>query len=710
MPARAGALNSRAKPELAEVSSNIVTPYIACPKMLWLLLFSAGCSFVMVSQADSDEQQLTGRELYLQQCARCHQRDGTGIEGLYPTLRNAPSLWLDRASAIRGVLAGRSHAPEVNAPIMPTHGYLGNETIAATLSFLLKEWGPGGAMYTTEEVAAERLKLLADHPSSYPAMPDQSPLAQMGAVQYITTEGPPMAVAEFNRARELYYGRCTGCHGVLREGTAGNPLTPDLMRSRGTEYLQTVINYGSSTGMPNWGTSEQLSGEDISLLARFLQHPVPQAPDMTEADIRNTWELYVPVEDRPKTPQHNYAIDELFVVTLHDVAEIAIIDGPTRRLVATVPTGRGPHRIRGSASGRYLYVICRDGSLTLVDLYAATPQRVAQVRIGYEARAVGASRYPGYEDRFVLAGAYWPPQLVLLDGASLAPIKLVSTRGRTANGDRYHPEPRVTDVAGSHAHPEFIAHIKETGRVYLFPYYETEQLRLVDVTATAELRSGSFSTDRRYYLTPTDSNAVSVLDTETQTIAAEVPAQVFGGSSGTSYLDPEFGPVWSTSTMLTDKIISIGTDPDNHPEHAWKQVRALQAPGSGSMFLASHPRSSNLWVDTPLNSDAGVSQGVAVFNRHNLNAGYKTVAVAAMAKLGPGPKRVLQPSFDPAGKEVWLVVWNPQDLNSAIVVIDDHNLQPLAVLDDPRIITPTRIYSVAQLRGYSPRNNPKEAP
>jgi nitrite reductase (NO-forming)/hydroxylamine reductase len=199
---------------------------------------------------------------------------------------------------------------------------------------------------------------------------------------------------------------------------------------------------------------------------------------------------------------------------------------------------------------------------------------------------------------------------------------------------------------------------------------------------------------------------VSVLDTQTQQIAAEVPAQVFGGSAGTSYVDPEFGPVWTTSTMLTDELISIGTDPEHHSQFAWQTVRTLKGPGSGAMFLTSHPNSSHIWSDTPLNADAGVSQSVAVFNRHNLDAGYTTVPVAEIADLGAGPKRVLQPAFDPAGKEVWMVVWNPQDLNSAIVVIDDHNLQPLAVINDPEIITPTRIYSVAELRGRADQEAP----
>jgi nitrite reductase (NO-forming)/hydroxylamine reductase len=669
------------------------------------LMIASVTGYAMLAHAGSSEQRDMGRDLYLQQCARCHQHDGTGIEGLYPSLRNAPSVFLDRNSAILGVLKGRSKPTRANAPIMPNHGYLGNETIAATLTYLLQTWGPGGNPYTAEEVARQRLKLLTEHSGHYPAMPDQSPLATMGAVQYITSLGPPMSVVEFDRARQLYYGHCTGCHGVLREGTAGNPLTPQLMRMRGTEYLQTAINYGSSTGMPNWGTSEDLGPEDINLLARFLQHPVPQAPDMTEADIRNTWQLYSPEADRPTSPQHNYAIDDLFVITLHDVAKIAIIHGPSRHLIATVATGRAPHRVRASASGRYLYVICRDGSLTLIDLFAATPQRVAEVRVGFEARAVGASRYPGYADSYVLAGAYWPPQLVLLDGKSLEPIKLISTRGRSADGARYHPEPRVTDIAGSYAHPEFIAHIKETGRTYLFPYYKTDKLRVLDIAATLEPRAGNFSTDHRYYLTPTDTNAVSVLDTYTQQIAAEIPAQVFGANSGTSYRDPEFGPVWTTTTLLTDELISIGTDPEHHANFAWKVVRTLTAAGSGAMFVASHPASSNIWADTPLNGDSTISQSVAVFNRSDLATGFRSVPVADMANLGPGPKRVLKPTFDSSGKEVWLVVWNPQDLNSAIVVLDDRNLQPLAVINDPRIVTPTRIYSMAELRGYSAKED-----
>jgi nitrite reductase (NO-forming)/hydroxylamine reductase len=484
---------------------------------------------------------------------------------------------------------------------------------------------------------------------------------------------------------------------VLREGTAGNPLTPDVMRERGTEYLQAVINYGASSGMPNWGTAEILSPRQINLLARYLQHPIPQPPDMDEFQVRDGWRQLKAVGDRPKRPQHDYDIDAMFVVTLHDIGQIMLIDGKSRTIIGTVDVGRSPHKVVASASGRYLYTICRDGTLSMIDLYAAPPERVATVRIGYEARALGASMHPDFEDRYVLAGAYWPPHLVLLDGQTLEPLRLVSTRGYSSKGRRYHPEPRVTDIVGSSAHPEFAAQIKETGQVYLFPYDHLDQLQIRNLETVRELRAGSPSTDGRYYLTPADTNAVSVLDFDEQRIAAEIPARVFGGANGIAFEHRRHGPVWVTSTMVDSELLVIGTDPKRHADSAWQIVERAQGPAAGSLFLATDPGSAHLWMDTPLAANPQFSQSVAVFKRDALTEGYRSVPVGEWSGLQDGPRRAVQPAYDVTGKEVWVLVWNPQDQPSGIVVVDDATLQPKEVLSDPRLITPTRIYNVGQL-------------
>src|SRR5262245_57001084 len=66
---------------------------------------------------------------------------------------------------------------------------------------------------------------------------------------------PALSKAEFDQASRIYFERCAGCHGVLRKGATGKPLTPDLTKKLGYEYLRDFITYGSPGGMPNWGTS-----------------------------------------------------------------------------------------------------------------------------------------------------------------------------------------------------------------------------------------------------------------------------------------------------------------------------------------------------------------------------------------------------------------------------------------------------------------------
>ncbi|MDZ7670785.1 MAG: cytochrome D1 domain-containing protein [Gammaproteobacteria bacterium] len=652
--------------------------------------------------ADLENRVASGQALYLRQCATCHQRDGRGIDGRYPSLHDLAGPDDAPRDTVRTLLAGRRNIIEGEgrhyASIMPAHGHLGNETIAAALTYVLTQWSSAAAPVSSEAVAAVRLELLSDHPGGLEAMPGPSPLAGLDTDAYVTSDGPPLTVVEFARAQRLYYGQCTGCHGVLREGVGGSPLTPELMRERGTEYLRSVISYGSTTGMPNWGTSETLSGQDISTLARFLQHPVPRPPDMDAFQIRDGWQQQRIPSERPDTPQHDYALDAMFVVTLHDVGEIALLDGIGKTLIARVPVGAAPHRVVASASGRYLYVLGRDGTVSLVDLFASPPEQVASVRIGYEARALAASAAERTEQGYVLAGAFWPPQLVLLDGRTLEPLRLLSTRGTDAQGD-YHPEPRVSDITASPRIPGFISNVKETGQVLLLGFGADGELPSLEALQTVtELRAGSLSSDGRYYLTPADSNAVSVLDVEQQRIVAEIPARVFGGNAGTSFVHAQHGPVWATSTMVDNHVILIGTDPVAHADQAWQILERVPGPASGSLFLATHPQSPHLWMDTPLTASAEHSQAVAVFRKDDLQRGYRSLPVGRWSGLTAGPRRVIQPAYSADGSEVWMVVWNPQDLGGAVVVVDDASLEPVATVRLPDIITPTRIYSVAALR------------
>jgi nitrite reductase (NO-forming)/hydroxylamine reductase len=120
----------------------------------------------------------------------------------------------------------------------------------------------------------------------------------------------------------------------------------------------------------------------------------------------------------------------------------------------------------------------------------------------------------------------------------------------------------------------------------------------------------------------------------------------------------------------------------------------LQGMGGGSLFVKSHPNSTNLWVDAPLNPDAGISQSVAVFDVNDPEAGFQVLPIAEWAGLGEGPKRVVHPEYNAAGDEVWFSVWSGQDQESAIVVVDDKTRTLKHVIKGPQIVTPTGKFNV----------------
>ena len=297
-----------------------------------------------------------------------------------------------------------------------------------------------------------------------------SPLANVEMYQDINPKAPPMNKAEFDKARQIYFERCAGCHGVLRKGATGKPLTTDKTLAAGTDYLKVFIKYGSPAGMPNWGTSGELSDDEVDLMARYVQQTPPQPPEYGLKEMKATWKVIIPPDQRPKKKMNNYNIENIFSTTLRDTGEVALIDGDTKKIINIVKTGYAVHISRISASGRYLFVIGRDAKINMIDLWMEKPDNVAEIRTGLEARSVETSKYKGFEDKYAIAGTYWPPQYVIMNGDTLEPLKVVSTRGNTVDKQEYHPEPRVASIVGSHYKPEFVVNVKETGQTLLVDY------------------------------------------------------------------------------------------------------------------------------------------------------------------------------------------------------------------------------------------------
>jgi nitrite reductase (NO-forming)/hydroxylamine reductase len=543
-----------------------------------------------------------------------------------------------------------------------------------------------------------------EKPSGHPGTPETEmrykgapvPIKPGEAETVISPKAPPLSAAEFDRAKQIYFERCAGCHGVLRKGATGKPLTPDITLNKGTDYLKVFINYGSPAGMPNWGTSGVLSDQDVEIMAKFLQHEPPTPPEFGMKEMKASWKLLVPPSERPKKKMNNINLANVFSVTLRDAGQVALIDGDTKKIVSVIDTGYAVHISRMSNSGRYLYVIGRDAQINLIDMWMAQPANVAVIKVGLEARSVETSKYKGYEDTYAIAGSYWPPQYTIMKGDTLEPLKIVATRGFTVDTQEYHPEPRVASIVASHFHPEFVVNVKETGHTLMVDYSDINNLKVTDIGTERFLHDGGFDSSKRYFLVAANQrNKIAVVDTKNDKLVKLVEVgKIPHPGRGANFVDPKFGPVWATGHLGDETIALIGTDPVNHKQNAWKMVRSLKGQGGGSLFIKTHPKSTNLWVDTALNPSAAVSQSVAVYNIKNLDKGFEVINIAGMAGLGEGPKRVVQPEYNNKGDEVWFSVWNGKTQESAIVVLDDKTRKLKAVIKDKRLVTPTGKFNV----------------
>ena len=512
-------------------------------------------------------------------------------------------------------------------------------------------------------------------------------------------EAPTLTAEEKAATGKIYFERCAGCHGMLRKGATGKNLEPVNTTKLGSSRLEKIMTYGTEGGMVNF--DDILSKKEIANMATYLQMPAEAPPEWSLADIKGSWKLLIPVDQRPTKQMNNVNLKNVFSVTLRDSGEVALIDGDKKEIWAVIKTGYAVHISRMSTSGRYVHVIGRDGRYDLIDMWSEKPTTVATLKAGFEARSIETSKFKGYEDKYAVVGSYWPPQYTILDGLTLEPLKNVSTRGNTIDGV-YHPEPRVASIVASEIKPEFVINVKETGMIKLVDYSDIKNLRETTIESAKFLHDGGWDSTKRYFLVAANaSNKIAVVDTKEGKLTALVDtAKIPHPGRGANFKHPKFGPVWGTSHLGADVISLIGTDPVNYPQYAWKVVQELKNHGANSLFVKSHPKSANLWADAPLNPDKKLAGTVSVYKIADLSQPdpkATLIDVAAMANLGEtkGIQRVVHAEYNATGDEVWYSVWTGNKTEpSAIVVLDDKTLQLKTVIKDKRLVTPTGKFNV----------------
>lgn len=613
---------------------------------LWLVICGIGLLAAACSSAGSDVA--AGEEIFQQRCAACH------------TIGNGKLVGPDLAG-----VTTRLDTEWLHSWIIDPAAFSKTDPVAGDLFT--------GKMPT--------LGLSSDEVDAVIAYLDSNRDVAVGA----PAEGPrELSAAEFDQASSIYFNRCAGCHGTLRAGATGPNIEPDVTREIGTTGIETILTDGLPGGMPAWGKSGILSGDEIELMANFVQMDPPTPPPLELAEIKDSWQLMVPVADRPTEPETSRDWQNYFGVILRDAGQVAIIDGDTKEPVAILDTGFAVHILRSSATGRYFIAVGRDGRVTMIDLWTETPQIVAQVQGCFDARSVESSKYEGYEDKYIVEGCYWPPQYVVFDGQTLEPLAKHDILSADINGKDLQ-EVRVASIVASHFDPTWVMGLKESGYVGVVDYSQPDFPLVEKIPADLYLHDGGWDHTGRYFLIAANArNKLEVIDVKTKKLVAEVETGTTPHPGrGANWEDPEYGWVFATTHLGEGKLTLVGADPVNHPEYAWKVVREIEIPGTGSLFLKTHPGSPWVWMDTPMSNVVEESHQVCVYSKEKMQL-EKCFQVADHG-------RVVHFEYNRAGDEVWVSVW---DKKGEIVIFDDKTLTEKARITGDWLVTPTGKFNV----------------
>ena len=502
----------------------------------------------------------------------------------------------------------------------------------------------------------------------------------LGPLQH--TPPAELTQTQFETTKNIYFDRCAGCHGLYRTGATGPLIDENRSKWIGTDGLAALLRYGTPRGMPNFGHSGILTETQIAHLSSYLQLPPPDAPPLPMEDIRASWNLIVPVSERPTQPAHSRDWENFFGVVERDAGKISIYDGNTHELVARVDVGFAVHILRSSSTGRYFYAIGRDGLVTLIDLWSEVPAVVATAKGCHDARSVDGSKSEGYEDKFLIEGCYWPPQYVTFDGLTLEPLSRVDLPMTDIHGETLK-ENRVAAIIASHSEPIWAVSLKEAGYVNIVDYSQPDFPTVSSIAAEKFLHDGGWDSTKRYFMVAANANnKMAIIDVADRSLEAVISTgNTPHPGRGANWFDPVYGWVNASTHIGEGKMTVYGADPVNHPQYAWSAVREITLPSAGSLFLKTHPNSPWVLMDMTLSANGTSHRQICAYSKEN--------AVIDRCFDVAQNGRAVHFEFNKDGSEVWISDWAT---DGAIIILDGQSLTEI-----DRIIglqTPTGKFNV----------------
>ncbi|WP_230410001.1 cytochrome D1 domain-containing protein [Candidatus Kuenenia stuttgartensis] len=149
-----------------------------------------------------------------------------------------------------------------------------------------------------------------------------------------------------------------------------------------------------------------------------------------------------------------------------------------------------------------------------------------------------------------------------LDGLTLEPLKIVSTRSYT-----YDTQDTMLSqgwlLSLHRICPEWVLNVKETGLILLVDYSDIKNLKVTTIESERFLHDGGWDKSHRYFLVAANMrDKLVVVDTKTKKLEAIVETGIKPHPGrGTNFKDPEYGWVYATPHLGEAAVALVCTKP-----------------------------------------------------------------------------------------------------------------------------------------------------
>jgi len=459
---------------------------------------------------------------------------------------------------------------------------------------------------------------------------------------------------------------CGGCHGPNREGATGPALIPARLGAKDDYYFDVIKNGKPGTVMPAWGPVG-MSDEEIWALVGFIRsEPEAEAVKWELEQIAASHEVLIDEVSLPDAPMHDGNLNNLMLVTEREARSIAVFDGDTHRLLTHVEASYRAHGYAFDPTDeRWAYNVGRDGWLFKIDLY--TLQAVTRVRVGLDSRGLAISD----DGQYVVVGNYVPNSAVILDAATLDPLKVITTEGLNPQGEFVASRVCITsDVSPEKVGPYFILALKEAGQMWRIDYSQPGfPVDKVEGVGNI-LHDGFLSPDNKFfYIASQTDNWMAVIDVEKWELVAKIP------TGQTPH--PGSGATWEANGVTYGATVHAGEGKITVWDLSSNEIVAqIETTGPG-LFIRSHHDSPYVWADTLFGDPAN---RIYVFDKTTFE----------VVKVIDDGVQTLHPEFTADGAFVYVADWQ----GNAVRVYDAETFEKVAEVGG--LTTPTGIFNTSR--------------